>query len=189
MCDSNGVAQRSIAGRHTDAMKAQPFGWVHDSGAIPGERIGASRSEKRHSINWQCYWPIGDESHIEAIPDARVGHSQECAIGGLAGMPTFPHERANEMTKYMNVIYLDGDGYEEAMEACGGETGISVHKADETWLELFNYLMQWEYGEPTEELDGTPWGSADDSAAFPGYIVSWNHHLGYCSLTRLVDEN
>lgn len=90
---------------------------------------------------------------------------------------------------YETVIYLDGEAYDEAMEATGGETeGFVVHRNAETWAALFDYLMRWEYGEPSERYEDRPWGGVDEvDETHPGYVVAWNSYYGYVSLTKIID--
>lgn len=85
--------------------------------------------------------------------------------------------------RFRSVVFLDGDNADEALR-------ILDRDGDDS---LFEYLMQWEYGEPSEESDREPWGQSDwttthrcgDSA----YVVSHNWNLSYVSLTEVVYDD
>lgn len=115
-------------------------------------------------------------------------------------------------TRYETVIFLQGDDYLEAEETADEATASSVGEVDPWWpglyrgcaewtRALFDHLMQWEYGEGTDdESTEPPWGSSDDTAYFTksgrhytgkgtlrnGYAVSYNTGLSYAGLTRVT---
>lgn len=55
---------------------------------------------------------------------------------------------------------------------------------------LFEYLLQWEYGETGEVYSDIPWGTYDVTAFFKNgdldYCVAYNWNLGYVSLTEVM---
>lgn len=60
---------------------------------------------------------------------------------------------------------------------------------DESGQQGFEYLLQWEYGEGEIRIT-PPWGSNDTVEwFFDGnltYVVSYNWHLQYVSLTEVI---
>jgi hypothetical protein len=94
------------------------------------------------------------------------------------------------MSRYETVVFLQGDDYDEAMREVDQVTkdDESAHwRTAPAWDALYNYLMQWEYGEPTgHEYSVPPWGSNDHTDdSHEGYVVAWNDGLGYVSLNRV----
>lgn len=92
------------------------------------------------------------------------------------------------MKIYETVIFLQGDDYDEweALMYPDREPAYlpfpSGHDA------ALAHLMQWEYGEGTEEYTNPPWGSRDDTHEVDGYVMSWNAGLSYASLTRITEK-
>lgn len=82
--------------------------------------------------------------------------------------------------KYRSVIFLDGDNSDEAfkiLDAVGED-------------DLFEYLLQWEYGETGEVYSDIPWGTYDvTNFHYDGdleYCVAYNWNLSYVSLTEVI---
>jgi hypothetical protein len=84
------------------------------------------------------------------------------------------------MLKYRSVVFIDGDEANEPFKI------LDANGADD----LFEYLLQWEYGESTTESFDEPWGLWDSTSDhYDGdlhYVVSWNWNLGYVSLTEVI---
>lgn len=84
------------------------------------------------------------------------------------------------MPKYRNVVFLQGDESDAPFD-------ILTDLGED---DLFEYLLQWEYGEG-EALPDIPWGTYDvTSFHYDGdveYCVSYNWHLSYVSLTEVIN--
>lgn len=84
------------------------------------------------------------------------------------------------MPKYRSVVFIDGDSADEPFKILDANGSG----------DLFEYLLQWEYGESVTESDEAPWGFYDfTSDHYDGelwYVVSWNWNLGYVSLTEVI---
>lgn len=92
------------------------------------------------------------------------------------------------MKIYQTVIFLDGDDYDEWEALMYPDRTPVVLPFPSGHDAALAYLMQWEYGEPTEEYDHEPWGSADYTHKVDGYVMSWNTRLSYASLTRVTEK-
>lgn len=109
------------------------------------------------------------------------------------------------MTTYGNVIFLQGDDYQEFEAALyPGSTAEDLAEGSllgsPDVMAAFQYLMQWECGDGVEESDTPGWGSGDDVAVFTsagkrsphradriknGYVMTWHTGLSYAGLTRV----
>lgn len=93
------------------------------------------------------------------------------------------------MKIYETVIFLQGDDY-DAWEAIAypEREGVSLGWPNEQ--AGLDYLMQWEYGEPTgDEYTEPPWGGGDQTHEIDGYVMSWHTGLSYASLTRITERS
>lgn len=84
--------------------------------------------------------------------------------------------------KYRSVVFLDGDSSDEPFR----ELNMFGEEA------LFEYLLQWEYGETGEVYSDIPWGTYDVTAFFNqgdiSYCVAYNWNLAYVSLTEVIND-
>lgn len=92
------------------------------------------------------------------------------------------------MKVYETVIFLQGDDYDEWEAIMYPDRSPGVLPFPSGHDAALEYLMQWEYGEPTEEYDTPPWGDADNTHEVDGYVMSWHPGLSYASLTRITDK-
>ncbi len=85
------------------------------------------------------------------------------------------------MVKYRSVTFLQGDDTDQPFKI------LDSQGTDD----LFEYLLQWEYGENGTESTEEPWGFMDDTSDhYDGdlhYVVSWNWNLAYVSLTEVLN--
>lgn len=86
------------------------------------------------------------------------------------------------MRKYRSVVFLDGGSSDEPF-------GILVDAGID---DLFEYLLQWEYGDSITESSVAPWGMYDSTYETTDgdltYVVSYNWSLSYVSLTEVIDK-
>lgn len=82
--------------------------------------------------------------------------------------------------KYRSVVFLDGGSSDIPFEI--------LNKQGED--ALFEYLLQWEYGEPGEVYSDIPWGTYDVTNFIEQdgieYCVAYNWNLAYVSLTEVI---
>lgn len=82
--------------------------------------------------------------------------------------------------KYRRVIFLDEDNSDEPFKILNdlGED------------DLFEYLLQWEYGEEIPLENDIPWGTYDvtyfSNDGDIEYCVAYNWNLAYVSLTEVI---
>lgn len=89
-------------------------------------------------------------------------------------------EAEEPATKYETIVYMQGDDarpYLEKLENGGSDE----HKA------VIEELKQWETGEG-EVSEDKPWGSKDEWWEEGDYVLSYNNHLDYISLTKIIKE-
>lgn len=86
------------------------------------------------------------------------------------------------MPKYRSVVFIQGDESDQAFR----ELNMFGEEA------LFEYLMQWEYGDSVTETSDIPWGTYDVTAFFSQgdveYCVAYNWNLSYVSLTEVIGD-
>lgn len=84
--------------------------------------------------------------------------------------------------KYRTVVFIQGEESDKPFDILH-EDGVEA---------LFEYLLQWEYGEAGELFDTKPWGTWDEveylAQGETEYAVSWNWNLAYVSLTEIISE-
>lgn len=84
--------------------------------------------------------------------------------------------------KYRSVVFIQGEESDEPFQ-------ILHQKGEDS---LFEYLLQWEYGETGEVYSDIPWGTYDVTNFHKhgdlDYCVSYNWNLAYVSLTEVINE-
>lgn len=80
--------------------------------------------------------------------------------------------------KYANIVFMQEH---EAIEAENilNEKGIKA---------TVNHLKQWDTGEYHETSDKPFHGSGDDTFKVDGYILSYNAHLPYIGLEKIIKD-
>jgi len=80
-----------------------------------------------------------------------------------------------KMTKYTNIVFMQNEEAEEAMEILE-ESGVTG---------LLNFLKQWDMGDCIEEESpNRPWGGSDTVVYSGEYVLTYNRRLGYCGLIK-----
>lgn len=80
--------------------------------------------------------------------------------------------------RYQEIIYITGNEAEELI--------LKIRDEDEGDIqEVLEYLKMWEMGEG-EEWSEPPWGGNDHLIFRGPYVISYNYHLDYISLTRKI---
>lgn len=86
--------------------------------------------------------------------------------------------------RYVPIVFMQGNEADDVFNLFGDEwCGLDPDKAIE-------YLKNWDYGEDDEALArDNPGHGSNDYVEYQGeYILSWNYHLSYVSLTRVIDS-
>lgn len=96
------------------------------------------------------------------------------------------------MNRYSSVVFMQGDDANEPLDMLynrESDDSIVYHgPTAESVKATFDYMVQWEYGEPTEEY-GEPSGGAWDRTWVSdcgGYILTASLSYGYVGLERIV---
>lgn len=103
---------------------------------------------------------------------------------GCLGCWTFSEgEKAMVLRKYEDVVFLQGDDADAALDL------IDKHG----WAMGMDYLMQWEYGEPTDVIQhkgGYPDLMFHDNhyVERDGYMMGYNHAFTVAALWRVTDH-
>jgi hypothetical protein len=94
------------------------------------------------------------------------------------------------MTKYMDIVFLQGDEGREVADRLFTVEGACAHGITaESAEEAVEYLSQWDYGDDDGELrDELPAGSNDAVIFADGgeYVLTAHLGLGYVGLSRIV---
>jgi hypothetical protein len=99
---------------------------------------------------------------------------------------------------YQSIVFLQGDDASAPIDALYNRespgsrdwpVGVVYHgPSEESIVAAFEYLKQWDYGEPTETLEAPGSGQSDDVWEQAGYRLSAHLGLGYMGLERIVEE-
>ena len=90
---------------------------------------------------------------------------------------------------WITVVFMDGDEADEAFHLLYDIDGVVWSGPYAESIErTVEHLSQWDYGEESEHTvyDTEPWGSSDRTIEHDEYVLAWNTHLGYISLSRRV---
>lgn len=125
--------------------------------------LGENAQIELIEIDWQ------DEGHIELT-------------SGVDGCPLGRIELLD--LEYETIVFLSTDRDFDGFNGFEGDEARSAF-FDAGTSEMFDYLAQWDMGEPGEIRSGEPWGSGDHIYLRDDMVMSWNAGLGYASLCRV----
>lgn len=88
------------------------------------------------------------------------------------------------MAKYAMINFLH-DYQDETLAAIMRDMSDITSPINE--VDLFNYLVQWDYGEYSSIMEREPWGKADKVYFHNGYVLYYNYGLGYAGLDKIME--
>jgi hypothetical protein len=96
------------------------------------------------------------------------------------------------MTKYMDIVFLQGDDGREVADRLFNVEGVVAHGITaESAREAVEYLSQWDYGDNDGELREEPPAGTEDAIVYADggeYVLTANLGLGYVGLSRIVSD-
>jgi len=181
---ANGGVDNAPAYSEEPTMKNQGIENYIDDDTIGQElTMEISESELKDMIRLRLECMTGENPETSGVEynkeDSELPEIEENSSDSLAnqhGMNAKPQTTISEITdteKYEDVIFLQGENAEEAMD-------ILNNDGKEAALE---YLKQWHY--PGEHMgrNELPHGTQDKTFVKDGYIMAWNPYLPYIGLT------
>jgi hypothetical protein len=99
-------------------------------------------------------------------------------------------EDSRQTGKWTTIVFMQGEDADEVLDKMLRFDGHVTYQGatQESVNEALEYLKQWDYGDESEHTitDKPEWGSLDTLIEEGEYVIAYNIHFGYVSLSRKV---